>query len=406
MKYIALSLIFFAQSALANSWVSSGGDLFRDANNPWWIQNKTQIIYCVAFDQATISANHAQAESVVKKVFENWLAEWKIFFQSKRGEPFSLGTQTLVKQECVGSEDISFRFGWGSLTQSQKTFLLKSHNPSSLVGIAVRTGYDFQNLSGKGFIYIASDIGKNRFDARDDLYENPWRHTFLLSTLLAHEIGHTFGLKHSDQFDGLMAEDFFELILNKEFVNLIKDRLGQTWDFHFFSRARRFEADLSNAHASSDVLQLLGVGASAKVSLQPSGDMSGSYELYSRESTGEMLVQKMKFNSSTIKYGENNGSVSIYLNQDQKVVANPANKEKRLYIYTDGSIVKDGFMENQFTGARKAILLMGNGGKLTLRHYDGLKHLEVNFESSLIDFPSTFRSLKNRKVTHDQGAHQ
>ena len=49
MKF--LLIIFFSQLTFAGGWVSSGGELFSDAHNPWFVRNTKDVNYCVVVDE-------------------------------------------------------------------------------------------------------------------------------------------------------------------------------------------------------------------------------------------------------------------------------------------------------------------------------------------------------------------
>lgn len=388
---------FLSVAFAGNGWVSSGGDIFRDANNPWWIQNKSQVTYCIEFDAQSMSTTRERASKVVNAVFENWLREWRFFNSQNKGMTIQLGTQSLKEIACDGSEDVSFRFGWGALTLEQQKYLQQSHSVDSILGMTVRTAYDYVKLQARGFVYIASDLGPNRFDAREDMYPTPWQHDFFLSLIIFHEIGHIFGLRHSDQFEGLMQEAAFEFFLSKEVFEAIFGQINTILDLKVFSRTRTYEA--STSYIDADALVSLGLpkGAKGEVVLKPSGELSDSYDLYFRDENGrEMLTHKLhtQFKSSQIDLGDR--SVSVYLNKDQTVIPNPGGKVQRVYAYFESSETIDGVLTKLLTKNQKPVLLTGNGAEKILRHYNGRKFIEITFRSRFAELPSQASLRSNR----------
>ena len=128
--------------------------------------------------------------------------------------------------------DLTFQFGYGTLDEKQREFLLDLRK---YIGIAVRTDYDEVNLKGKGFVYISSDRGSSRFDADtvgsgSPFVDSPWQYDGLLYRVLVHEMGHVFGLPHVGgsvksfsarsgvtlKSSSLMSEEFPEEIVQRD----------------------------------------------------------------------------------------------------------------------------------------------------------------------------------------------
>ncbi len=230
--------------ALQGSGVSSGGDVINDANNPWFVGNVHKVAYCLDHDPVSVSASRAVIESAIKKAFEFWHEEF-IRLHDSFYVLDGLGLQEFVSIPCDGNEDIRFQFGAGTLTQGQKDFLvpLQKH-----VGVTVRTSYDEVALRGKGYVYIASDKGENKFDVGSHLNSEPWTHEGLLLRVLIHEIGHTLGIAHlggkgmdlNPMQMNLMSERYPEHILEKntagEFLSTELSSLGS-----FFAPPRQYE---------------------------------------------------------------------------------------------------------------------------------------------------------------------
>jgi hypothetical protein len=208
--------------------VSSGGNLLRNAHNPWWVKNTSEVRYCIEIDSKTFSATPEKIAMVVGKVLEYWKLEFTRKLQIVNGKDLinqafnsmGVGVQTFTKMNCSGTEDLRFKFGYGTLSEKEASYLpdIRTH-----VGAAVRTEYDEASLKGKGFVYIASDSGPNSYDGGPSLIEQPWHYDIFLYLALAHELGHVFGIPHIGEVYSVMSETFLEVILNRAVAEPIKN---------------------------------------------------------------------------------------------------------------------------------------------------------------------------------------
>lgn len=209
--------------AMEGAESSGGGLLLHDRTNPWWVQNTTEVRYCVDIDEASFSLDRATAESSIAKAFGYWK---KQFSAAISGEPnngmlekpnnrVQVATQNFVQSPCDDSVDL--RFQLGRLLPQQETALGDS---SSIVGITVRTSYDRQNIRGKGYIYIAADIGPKRHPEFSKDF-NPWDFAegrFFYATVV-HELGHVFGLPHLLTKHSIMGHTFVErFVLGNDYL--------------------------------------------------------------------------------------------------------------------------------------------------------------------------------------------
>ncbi len=201
--------LFVAGSSHAG-WISSGGEIYQDETNPWFLSNVGEVKYCVTTG-ASFSVPKDQVSALVKSSIDYWKGEFsRALLGMTKGE-FVLGTQTFTEVDCAssGSIDIRFQFGFETLSNDQKTFL---QDPLKYIGVAVRTDYDTVQMRGKGFVFVASDTGANTYHNAGNLVTNAWQYPHLLQYVLLHEIGHIFGLQHAG--GGVMAQTFLEQILN------------------------------------------------------------------------------------------------------------------------------------------------------------------------------------------------
>lgn len=197
-------------------WVSSGGELFRDAHNPWFVKNTPTVFYCVRIDAPSISVDTAEIKSALKDAIQYWKSELSRVADGSIEGRFDLGTQSFEEVSCDDAKlDLRILFGHGTLSPAEITYL---KDPTKYIGITVRTNYDLENLKGQGFIYISSDQGEKAYDNPGTLIEKAWGRPKILRYALMHELGHIFGLPHMGT--GLMAEVFLNQILNKNIVGL------------------------------------------------------------------------------------------------------------------------------------------------------------------------------------------
>jgi hypothetical protein len=207
-------LFIFSQSLLAGGWVFGGGDQVGNKHNPWFLASQQKIQYCVTVDQQTISGDENQIHQLVSQSLEYWRHDFeklnKIVSQKfKSMVSLSLPTQGFEEVSCHLRPALRFIFGTGSLSLDEKKFL----SDFDFVAASVRTEYDEISLLGQGLIYIPSDLGPNSF-VKFDQVERPWEKAGLLKRVLIHEIGHIYGMQHSDF--GIMMSDYPETILKKK----------------------------------------------------------------------------------------------------------------------------------------------------------------------------------------------
>lgn len=219
------------------AWISSGGELFKDSNNPWFIRNTPEVRYCVQFDHAGISTSEETATRILRMAIDYWKAELGKFQKDQTGSAnfpwLGIGIQDFVRTDCDGKQQLAFKFGFGTLDENEILYL---KNPLQYASLAVRTEYDRENLRGRGFIFVASDRGPNRYEGDTELIEEPWQHDGLLYRILIHELGHVFGIPHIG--DGIMSAQFPEHILKKKYYEHYKKlSAAEVGEFFFLPEA-------------------------------------------------------------------------------------------------------------------------------------------------------------------------
>lgn len=224
---------------LAAAWSSGGGGMFKDANNPWFVQNTGTVHYCISIDGNQASLNEEQ----VDKAFRNAVAYWKREFSYTNFAvaDIKISTQTFVRKACSSSpnESIDLVVQVGYLTDEQKKEI-KSH--ANYASLAVRTDYDSANLRARGFIYVAPEKSLTTMHGYE-LTENPWsgQNHILLYWTLVHEMGHVFGLPHTGQapsIRAIMSDGFVEFILQKRNLSLLQSNAGSQSFFQVHPQAQ------------------------------------------------------------------------------------------------------------------------------------------------------------------------
>ena len=209
-------------------WVSGGGELLRDAQNPWYLANTKEVTFCAEIDEVNFGLKKEKILEMFPRAFLFWKKQFSknIQWRNENGFSFVLGTQSFIYQtHCTPETDMRFQFG--VLNPDQFEYL---KGPRDLVGVAVRTHYDSANLRGKGFIYISPERGPLAMNIIPHQNQGPWSRSegALLYPVILHEIGHIFGLRH-DPADFLMNAWAPEMCVrlasdgNEDGVNFYKD---------------------------------------------------------------------------------------------------------------------------------------------------------------------------------------
>lgn len=166
-KNIVWIALLSASPAIAGGWISSGGEIVKDANNPWFLANTKHVTYCIAIASQGYPYDADQTEPFINDAFHYWQTEFARttpWFPEAR-----VATQTFSRVDCNANPDIVFQMGF--LTNSQQKVL---ENPEDYVSLAIRTDYDQVQLRGRGFIYISAESG--RFRPRSSRFlEHPWQ---------------------------------------------------------------------------------------------------------------------------------------------------------------------------------------------------------------------------------------
>jgi hypothetical protein len=201
-------------------WVIGGGEVIKDTRNPWFIQNTAEVRYCVALDPEHFHQERSVAEGRIREAIDYWKAQFAtaINYANGNGLKVEVATQTFVEVLCDGTEDLAFQLG--TLSDAQIVALrVAGREPTDLVSTAVRVDYDPVTLKGKGFIYLAADEGPLR-PVSTELADRPWTlgDGHLITNVVAHELGHVFGLVHGGWTLAIMSQQYPEYILNRNWA--------------------------------------------------------------------------------------------------------------------------------------------------------------------------------------------
>jgi hypothetical protein len=182
----------------SGGWISSGGADQGDSSNPWFVYNTQRVSYCIVHDAAGVSARVDSVRRQITAAINTWKSEFGHYYDRKDRDtsevlPARVATQTFEEVDCAQNPPLRFHFGWDSLNDTQKNFLRADKGRT--IGIAVRTAYDRVTLAGRGFIYLSSDRGANRY-TNTDMVDEAWSMDGLLFHVLLHELGHVFGIPH------------------------------------------------------------------------------------------------------------------------------------------------------------------------------------------------------------------
>lgn len=212
--FINIFLIFSTLNAYAGGWSSGGGELIKDSDNPWFLNNTTQINYCVLIDEGNFGATPEMITHQLRRALSYWQKQFNHAVLSNLPDfgQLKIASQTFRETNC--DDHTTIRFQLGVLDKQQKDYL---KDPTQYAAVTVRTNYDEIALKAKGFVYVSPMKGPLSY-ASDRTVEDAWsldKGNLLYLTVL-HELGHVFGLQHMGTLGDLMSEGFVESILLKQ----------------------------------------------------------------------------------------------------------------------------------------------------------------------------------------------
>ena len=226
----ALSVTPGGASARA-AWSSGGGgEIIKDARNPWFLQNTPSVNVCIIHDTEHFdigSRDSSELEQMVQDALTYWKHEFALSFSPwaavrvatqrfRTIDLISIEENRIVKP-CPATTDLTIQFGY--LNTEQRTYLAERGQANKdFISFAIRTEYDPVKLRGKGFIYLAADSGDLKFEG-PDLVNKPWSigSGGLIHAALKHELGHVFGIPHMGS--SLMNAGYLEQVLKSHIAD-------------------------------------------------------------------------------------------------------------------------------------------------------------------------------------------
>ncbi|MBN8538335.1 MAG: hypothetical protein J0M15_14875 [Deltaproteobacteria bacterium] len=235
IKLLFSLTLFHSMSFAAGGWVSGGGELLKDSHNPWFINNTSDVFYCVIIDEANFGASSETIERNLELAINYWKSEFNFAItpEFKHFGKLKIASQTFIKVPCH-EKKVNIRFQFGYLEKDQKNYL---RSPKKYAAVTVRTDYDPINLKAKGFVYLSPSQGALAYNS-EGVARNAWslNDGNLLYVTLIHELGHVFGLPHIGTMGVLMSEGFVELMLRQ---NKLPDaRLAEISFFSLMKKTR------------------------------------------------------------------------------------------------------------------------------------------------------------------------
>ncbi len=199
----------------AGVFVSTGGEVFVTAKNPWFIKGSRggadKVNYCVNLSEDDMSINRDRARTIIREALDYWKDELAIKGPPKPGF-LRLADQEFIENEfCSENTPLQFKLGYSLLDKDELDHL---KDPQKYIGVSIRKEYDKKTLSASGVVLIGSDKGSVTYHNPGNLVSNAWKSERLFKYAVLHELGHVFGMPHGGS--GLMSETFLEQILNKQ----------------------------------------------------------------------------------------------------------------------------------------------------------------------------------------------
>jgi hypothetical protein len=215
-----------APSAAAGNSSSGGGEFITTENNPWFI-GETPVSYCVEADHAAFSAGDAQIDAAVQEALTTWASTVQALAPIPTGaiggQPRSLST-SFVRSPCDASTELRFVFG---VHTPEIDELLKQFARYT-ISFAKQRAFDEATGRAKGVVWVAGDRGASAYMGPHAPGEY-WSMGATLYNVLLHELGHVYGLGHSNT--GAMNANVPEWsVLGASSTRYaIEDKLMQQW---------------------------------------------------------------------------------------------------------------------------------------------------------------------------------
>lgn len=191
---------------------SGGGHIFGSKVNPWFLPEQSKPTWCLEIDEAAFGTTRKAALETIDRALKSWEVVSRV---------------SMVQRECDAAIDLRFKLG--NLTEEAAAQLSTAKTASredhlDTAAIAIRTHYDEEKLRGRGFIQVAAAKGPEGLEAKG-MVRDPWSimDGALLLVTIQHELGHVFGLQHSQASDGLMGARTIEYLLDAKTHEQLKN---------------------------------------------------------------------------------------------------------------------------------------------------------------------------------------
>jgi hypothetical protein len=213
---IPLTLATSPAVLLAGGMTSSGGELATDEGNPWFIGDDA-VSYCIV-DGHSIG-QFSVSEQLAAKWISEVLQDWTETIQQFNPSPVNIGDGKLrnitTKFDLVNRQhsilpddpqcELNFVLGVPSAHSAIESAISQRWVAKELIAFAKRTDFDLGSGRGRGFVYLSPDIGSPEFLERYGYHGKKhrpdyWNSELVFKQILAHELGHVFGLGHEAQF--------------------------------------------------------------------------------------------------------------------------------------------------------------------------------------------------------------
>lgn len=214
MKLTIFLMTLLLSNFVNAGWTSGGGGFIRDSQNPWFLKNVKVVNYCVKINERDFGISQSLAEERIAQAIAYWKKEFDIS-RSLISDPEDPGiaTQKFELSSCSPTTDLQFLLGVLPEEEAPNEW-----NPTSFIGIAMRTDYNRVTMRGKGFIYVSPGKGEYKYKNKN-LVDDAWSKAngHLFRAIVMHELGHVFGVPHETggQDSNLMHQSFPENKLQK-----------------------------------------------------------------------------------------------------------------------------------------------------------------------------------------------
>lgn len=185
----------------------NGGEHITNEQNPWFL-GSDPVHYCLKHDPTAFSVDPDQVRKVIHEALQTWLGFIKTSYPYKLEAPLLLAQKGITslaldfsEVSCAEPHELVFLLG---VTDSDISDALE-YRAKEIIALSFRDEYSDDVGRAKGRIWLTPDLGDRRYQG-----PNPgpgfWGKQHHLQNVMTHELGHVFGVKHSEV--GLMAADF------------------------------------------------------------------------------------------------------------------------------------------------------------------------------------------------------